>query len=64
MQFNRDEAGVMHLYRSPAVDTGMGLERILPSCRASMPTTRSTCCKRLVKAAARETSAADMDARR
>ena len=61
MQFNRDEAGVMHLLPKPSVDTGMGLERITAVLQHVNSNYDIDLLQTLVKAAARETSAVDMD---
>ncbi len=61
MQFNRDEAGVMHPLPKPSVDTGMGLERITAVLQHVNSNYDIDLLQSLVKAAARETSAADMD---
>ena len=61
MQFNRDEAGVMHLLPKPSVDTGMGLERITAVLQHVNSNYDIDLLQTLVKAAARETSDADMD---
>jgi len=61
MQFNRDEAGVMHPLPKPSVDTGMGLERIsavLQHVHANYEIDLFAC---LIAAAARETSCADLN---
>ena len=60
MQFNRDEAGVMHKLPKPSVDTGMGLERITAVLQHVNSNYDIDLLANLVKAAARETSAADM----
>ncbi|MRD72584.1 alanine--tRNA ligase [Rhodocyclus tenuis] len=61
MQFNRDEAGVMHRLPKPSVDTGMGLERISAVLQHVHSNYEIDLFQALIKAAARETSAADMD---
>ena len=61
MQFNRDEAGVMHPLPKPSVDTGMGLERIAAVLQGVHANYEIDLFQALLKAAARETSAADMD---
>ena len=61
MQFNRDEHGVMHLLPKPSVDTGMGLERITAVLQHVNSNYEIDLLQTLVKAAARETSDADMD---
>ncbi|MFZ2269133.1 MAG: alanine--tRNA ligase [Azonexus sp.] len=61
MQFNRDEAGVMHALPKPSVDTGMGLERISAVLQHVHANYEIDLFQALLKAAARETSAADMD---
>ncbi|AXE32433.1 alanine--tRNA ligase [Chromobacterium phragmitis] len=58
MQFNRDEAGVLHPLPKPSVDTGMGLERlstVLQHVKSNYETDALAC---LVRAAARETGVA------
>ncbi len=61
MQFNRDEAGVMHPLPKPSVDTGMGLERISAVLQHVHANYEIDLFQALIKAAARETQCADMD---
>lgn len=61
MQFNRDEQGVMHPLPKPSVDTGMGLERISAVLQGVHANYEIDLFQALIKAAARETSGADMD---
>ncbi len=60
MQFNRDEQGVMHPLPKPSVDTGMGLERISAVLQHVHANYEIDLFQRLIAAAARETSDADM----
>ena len=60
MQFNRDEAGVMHPLPKPSVDTGMGLERITAVLQHVNSNYDIDLLANLVKAAARETASTDM----
>jgi alanyl-tRNA synthetase len=59
MQFNRDEAGVMHKLPKPSVDTGMGLERISAVLQHVHANYEIDLFQKLIAAAARETQAAD-----
>jgi alanyl-tRNA synthetase len=61
MQFNRDEAGVMHPLPKPSVDTGMGLERISAVLQGVHANYEIDLFQALIKAAARETNTADLD---
>ncbi|HEY6093989.1 MAG TPA: alanine--tRNA ligase [Gallionellaceae bacterium] len=61
MQFNRDEAGVMHPLPKPSVDTGMGLERISAVLQHVHSNYEIDLFQALIKGAARETSSADMN---
>ncbi len=61
MQFNRDEAGVMHPLPKPSVDTGMGLERVSAVLQHVHANYEIDLFQALIAAAARETSSADMD---
>ena len=60
MQFNRDEAGVMHPLPRPSVDTGMGLERISAVLQGVHSNYEIDIFQTLIAAAARETKASDM----
>jgi len=60
MQFNRDEAGVMHKLPKPSVDTGMGLERITAVLQHVHSNYEIDLFQSLLKAAARETRSADL----
>ena len=61
MQFNRDEAGVMHPLPKPSVDTGMGLERISAVLQGVHANYEIDLFQTLIKAAARETKAQDLN---
>ena len=60
MQFNRDEAGVMHPLPRPCVDTGMGLERIAAVLQHVHSNYDIDLFQHLIKGAARETGATDL----
>ena len=61
MQFNRDEAGVMHPLPKPSVDTGMGLERISAVLQGVHANYEIDLFQTLIAAAARETKTTDLD---
>ena len=60
MQYNRDEAGILHPLPRPSVDTGMGLERISAVLQGVHSNYDIDLFQNLIRAAARETSGADM----
>lgn len=60
MQYNRDEAGIMHPLPKPSVDTGMGLERIAAVLQGAHSNYDTDLFHNLIKAAARETKAPDL----
>ncbi len=60
MQFNRDEAGVMHRLPKPSVDTGMGLERISAVLQHVHANYEIDIFTALIAAAARETKTPDL----
>ncbi|MES2501787.1 MAG: alanine--tRNA ligase [Pseudomonadota bacterium] len=60
MQFNRDEAGVMHKLPKPSVDTGMGLERISAVLQHVHANYEIDLFTTLINAAARETHTTDL----
>jgi alanyl-tRNA synthetase len=61
MQFNRDEAGVMHPLPKPSVDTGMGLERISAVLQHVHSNYEIDLFQTLIRAAARETACREFD---
>ena len=61
MQFNRDEAGVMHKLPKPSVDTGMGLERISAVLQHVHANYEIDLFTTLINAAARETNTNDLN---
>src|SRR5438876_4208985 len=60
MQFNRDEAGVMHPLPKPSVDTGMGLERMAAVMQGKHSNYEIDLFQDLIRAAARETHQKDL----
>ena len=61
MQFNRDDKGVLHPLPKPSVDTGMGLERIAAVMQHVHSNYEIDLFQTLIKAAARETGAKELD---
>ena len=60
MQFNRDEAGNLNPLPKPSVDTGMGLERLTAVLQHKHSNYEIDLFQSLIKGAARETGAKDM----
>jgi alanyl-tRNA synthetase len=60
MQYNRDDAGMMHPLPKPSVDTGMGLERISAVLQGVHANYEIDLFQALIKAAARETNTKDL----
>ncbi|MBC7499536.1 MAG: alanine--tRNA ligase, partial [Herminiimonas sp.] len=60
MQFNKDEAGVLHPLPKPCVDTGMGLERLAAVLQHVHSNYDIDLFQHLIKAAARETGCTDL----
>jgi alanyl-tRNA synthetase len=60
MQYNRDEAGVLHPLPKPSVDTGMGLERVSAVMQGVHSNYDIDLFQALIRAAARETGADDL----
>ncbi|HEU4622955.1 MAG TPA: alanine--tRNA ligase [Burkholderiaceae bacterium] len=56
MQFNKDEAGVLHPLPKPCVDTGMGLERLAAVLQHVHSNYEIDLFQNLIRAAARETN--------
>ncbi|HEY7987172.1 MAG TPA: alanine--tRNA ligase, partial [Methylophilaceae bacterium] len=61
MQFNRDEAGVMHPLPKPSVDTGMGLERVSAVLQGVHANYEIDLFQSLIAAAASVTKCPDLD---
>jgi alanyl-tRNA synthetase len=63
MQFNRDEAGNLNKLPKPCVDTGMGLERLAAVLQHVHSNYEIDLFQNLIKAAARETGATDLESK-
>jgi alanyl-tRNA synthetase len=63
MQFNRDEAGVLTPLPKPSIDTGMGLERLAAVLQHVHSNYEIDLFQALIKAAARETGATDLESK-
>jgi alanyl-tRNA synthetase len=61
MQFNRDEQGVLTPLPKPSIDTGMGLERLAAVLQHVHSNYEIDLFQNLIKAAARETGATDLE---
>ena len=61
MQFNKDEAGVLHPLPKPCVDTGMGLERLAAVLQHVHSNYEIDLFQNLIRGAARETGCANLN---